>query len=139
MIKIVQFGEGNFLRAFVDGYFEELNREGGSYTVSIVTPIPGHIENFALQNNRYHAIYRGMHDGKAVENPYEIHSVAQVIDPFVDPDAYYALARDEELKLIVSNTTEAGICYRDTDQMDDFAGMNSVYARYFGTEHPPAR
>lgn len=123
MIKIVQFGEGNFLRAFVDGYFEELNRKGGSYSVSIVTPIPGHIENFALQNNRYHAIYRGMQDGKAVENPYEINSVAQVIDPFVAPDAYYALAKDAELKLIVSNTTEAGICYRGTDKMDDFAGM----------------
>ena len=38
MIKIMQFGEGNFLRAFVDHYFESLNREGGEYSVSIVKP-----------------------------------------------------------------------------------------------------
>lgn len=123
MIKVVQFGEGNFLRAFVDAYFETLNREGGSYSVSIVTPIPGNIGNFALQNNQYHAIYRGMQDGQAVETPYDVHVLEQVIDPFVDAETYYKQAKEPELKIIVSNTTEAGICFHDTDKMDDFAGM----------------
>jgi tagaturonate reductase len=123
MIKILQYGEGNFLRSFADLYVQTLNEEGGDYEVHIVTPIPGDLSRFKAQNNRYHVILRGMEDGEAVEKPYEVTAVKQVIDPFADPDAYYALARDPELHIIVSNTTEAGICYRSTDGMDDLLAM----------------
>ncbi len=123
MIKILQYGEGNFLRSFVDLYFQTLNEEGGDYQVHIVTPIPGDISRFIKQNNRYHVVLRGMDAGQAVERPYEVKTVEQVIDPFRNPEAYYALARDPELKLIVSNTTEAGICFHDEDTMDSFASM----------------
>lgn len=123
MIKILQYGEGNFLRSFADLYFDTLNKEGGEYEVRIVTPIPGNLTNFVAQNNRYHVILRGMEDGQAVEKPYEVNAVKAVIDPFKDPEAYYALARDPELQIIVSNTTEAGICYNAADTMDNFASM----------------
>ena len=123
MIKIMQYGEGNFLRSFADLYFETLNQEQGGYEVHIITPIPGNLTRFEAQKNRYHVVLRGVDNGEVVERPYEVNVLKQVIDPFKNPEPYYALARDPELKVIVSNTTEAGICYHDTDKMDDFLGM----------------
>ena len=122
MIKILQFGEGNFLRTFVDAYFDTLNKSGkGEYAVNIVKPITfGTLERFARQNNKYHIVLRGAENGKAVEDVYAIDCLQQVIDPFNDYNAYIAFARDEELKLIVSNTTEAGICFHEEDKMDGF-------------------
>ncbi len=125
MVKILQYGEGNFLRTFVDAYFDHLNKnEGGMYEVNIVKPITfGTLERFEKQNNKYHIILRGMENGEAVENVYGIDSLSQVIDPFADDTAYYALAKDPDLKIIVSNTTEAGICFNAQDKMDGFDGI----------------
>ena len=61
MIKVLQFGEGNFLRTFVDHYFNTLNQEGGDYKVDIVKPITfGTLERFVKQNNKYHIVLRGV-------------------------------------------------------------------------------
>lgn len=124
MVKIMQYGEGNFLRTFVDAYFNALNEEGGEYAVTIVKPITfGTLDSFKKQKNRYHIVLRGVQDGRDVEDVYPISVLADVIDPFADPEAYYALAEDAELKIIVSNTTEAGICYHETDNFSDFEGI----------------
>ncbi|MBE7093189.1 MAG: tagaturonate reductase [Clostridiales bacterium] len=125
MIKILQYGEGNFLRTFVDVYFDTLNKSGlGEYAVSIVKPITfGTLERFEKQNNKYHIILRGMENGKSVENVYKVDSLEKVMDPFADYESYIALARDPELKMIVSNTTEAGICFNGEDKMDGFDGI----------------
>lgn len=125
MIKILQYGEGNFLRTFVDAYFDHLNKnEGGMYEVNIVKPITfGTLERFAKQQNKYHIVLRGVENGQAVENVVEIDAVRSVIDPFVDDAPYYALAKDPDLKIIVSNTTEAGICFNGADKMDCFDGI----------------
>lgn len=125
MIKILQYGEGNFLRTFVDAYFDHLNKnEGGMYEVNIVKPITfGTLDRFEKQNNKYHIILRGVEKGEAVENVFAIDSLAQVIDPFADDTSYYALARDPDLKIIVSNTTEAGICFHAQDKIEDFDGI----------------
>ena len=125
MIKVLQFGEGNFLRTFVDVYFDTLNREGyGPYEVNIVKPIAfGTLDRFHQQNNKYHVVLRGVEDGNAVENVLKVDCVASVIDPFSDIDAFYALALDPELKIVVSNTTEAGICFNENDKIDGFDGI----------------
>lgn len=121
MIKIVQFGEGNFLRTFVDAYFNALNEEGGDYGVTIVKPITfGSLTQLKKQNCRYHIVLRGAENGEAVEKIYPINSVKNAVDPFEDINAYYALARDPELKIIVSNTTEAGICFNANDEQSGF-------------------
>ncbi len=122
MIKIVQYGEGNFLRTFVDAYFDALNKEGvDTYAVNIVKPITfGSLERFEKQNNQYHIVLRGVEDGKDVENVYAIQSVVAAIDPFKNSEAYYALAKDADVKIIVSNTTEAGICFNAADTIDGF-------------------
>jgi len=120
----MQYGEGNFLRSFADLYFDTLNKEEGNYEVHIVKPIPfGTLERFQKQSNRYHVILRGMEEGKAVENVYPVNVVKQAIDPFIEAEKYYALAEDPELKIIVSNTTEAGICFHEEDIEDDFSRM----------------
>jgi len=124
MIKILQYGEGNFLRTFVDVYFDTLNEEGGDYGVYIVKPITfGTLEKFKKQNNQYHIVLRGVEEGTDVEKVRKICSVKDAIDPFADADGYYALAKDPDLKIIVSNTTEAGICYNGGDKMEDFEGI----------------
>ena len=133
MIKILQYGEGNFLRTFVDVYFDELNkREQGEYEVSVVKPIQfGSLERFEKQRNKYHVVLRGIENGRTVENVYKVDSIKNAIDPFVDYEKYTSLAKDEELKIIVSNTTEAGICFNNSDKIDGFDGRvelpNSPY------------
>lgn len=122
MIKILQFGEGNFLRTFVDLYFDTLNKEGvGDYKVSIIKPIVfGSLDKFKRQDNKYHVILRGVNDGKVVEDVYKVDSVAEAFSPFEELDRFYSLALDKELKIIVSNTTEAGIVYKESDNFDGF-------------------
>ncbi|MBE7077463.1 MAG: tagaturonate reductase [Clostridiales bacterium] len=125
MTKVLQYGEGNFLRTFVDVYFDTLSKNGqGMYEVNIVKPITfGSLERFEKQGNKYHIILRGMENGQSVENVYKVDCLKNVIDPFVDYEAYVALAKDPELKIVVSNTTEAGICFNGNDKMDSFDGI----------------
>ncbi len=124
MIKVVQFGEGNFLRTFVDLYFDTLNKEGGDYKVNIVKPITfGNLDMFKKQNNKYHIVLRGARGEKAVEEVYAVDVLEDVISPFEDLEKYYALAREQDLKLIVSNTTEAGICYNENDDVNGFENI----------------
>ena len=138
MKKVLQYGEGNFLRSFVDLYFETLNREGGDWAVEIVKPIPfGSLDAFARQGNRYHVVLRGVKGGNAAETVYPVSVVEQAISPFDDFPAYEALAVDPELAVIVSNTTEAGICYREEDKFEGFAEITYpakltkfLYARF---------
>ena len=91
MIKIVQYGEGNFLRCFADAYFDTLNEEGYEYSVDIVTPIRGNLENFIKQNNRYNMVLRGVENGENIESKREISVLNSVIDPFENPEEYLCL------------------------------------------------
>lgn len=122
MTKILQFGEGNFLRTFADAYFDTLNKEGlGEYEVNVVKPIPqGTLEKFERQKNKYHIVLRGVKDGEAAEEVFKIDILKSVISPFEDYEKYIAFAKDKDLKIIVSNTTEAGICFDSTDRMENF-------------------
>lgn len=125
MIKVVQFGEGNFLRTFADAYFDALSKDGsGEYSVDIVKPITfGSLDNFIKQNNKYHIVLRGVDNGKEAESVYKIDVLNSVISPFTNYGEYIALAKDKDLKIIVSNTTEAGICFNENDKFDDFEGI----------------
>lgn len=124
MIKVLQYGEGNFLRTFVDYYFDNLNEEGGNYGVNIVKPITfGTLDKFVKQNNKYHVILRGSVNGEAVETVRKINVLQSVICPFTNYEKYIELSKDPELKIIVSNTTEAGICYNENDKIDGFENI----------------
>ena len=100
MIRILQFGEGNFLRAFVDTYFDTLNKEGyGPYRVTIVKPIAmGSLDSFVRQNNLYHTVLRGCDASGVVEAVHKIDVIDDVIDPFVDYEKYINNSKETYLK-----------------------------------------
>ena len=126
MIKVLQFGEGNFLRTFADAYFNALNKEGGEYEVNVVKPrAGGSLEKFVNQNNRYHVILRGVSEGKAKEKAVEITALKSVFSLSENPERFFALAKEDELKIIISNTTEAGIRFDENDEFTDVA--NATY------------
>ena len=125
MIKVLQYGEGNFLRSFADLYFQTLNSVGCSeYEVNIVKPAPfGTIEKFVRQKNEYNVVLRGYKNGSEIEEVCPVSCINRVIDPFFNHDEYISLALDPDLKLIVSNTTEAGICFNEKDDILDFKNV----------------
>lgn len=119
--KVLQFGEGNFLRAFVDWMIDEAN-DGGLFGGSIVICQPigqGMVKMINDQDSMYTVIMRGLENGEKVERTKVITSVSRAINPFEDYDSYMALAESEDLKIIVSNTTEAGISYSAGDKLTD--------------------
>lgn len=118
---VMQFGEGGFLRGFVDYFFHKL-AEKGLYDgkIVIVQPLPtGMIDMLNAQDCRYNLFLRGIQDGEVVNERTEITSISRCINPYSDFDAYMALAENPDLRVIVSNTTEAGIEYLGTESMDD--------------------
>lgn len=121
--KILQFGEGNFLRAFADWMIDEAN-ERGDYQGSIVLcqPIgefPKMSDMINAQDGIYSLAMRGIEDGEAVEKIRPITSVSRCINAYRDFDALMEIARSTELEVIISNTTESGIAYREGDQVTD--------------------
>lgn len=119
--KVLQFGEGNFLRAFVDWMIDEAN-DGGLFGGSIVICQPigqGMVKMINDQDGMYTVIMRGLENGEKIERTKVITSVSRAVNPFEDYDSYLALAESEDLKIIVSNTTEAGISYSAGDQLSD--------------------
>jgi len=116
----VQFGEGNFLRAFVDYCIQLLNEQTlFQGKVDVVQPIAqGMIKNLADQNGKYHVYSEGISNGKSVRKSHLITCINQLVDPYQDFEKYLSLAENVNLKFIFSNTTEAGIQQIDTDQME---------------------
>lgn len=124
MIKILQFGEGNFLRTFAEPYFQTLNEEGGRYEVTAIKPRPGKLaDGFALQRNRYHVILRGVENGAVTERVQTIDVLKDVFSLSEKRERFFDFAHEKELKLIISNTTEAGIRFDEADACRDLAEM----------------
>ncbi|MBO5020691.1 MAG: tagaturonate reductase [Clostridia bacterium] len=125
-IKVLQFGEGNFLRAFVD-YMIDIANEKGVFdgSIAIVKPISfGNLQAFCEQDNLYTVVLRGKENGEVVNDSRIITSVSKVLDCADDYEEYMALARLDTLRFVVSNTTEAGIVL---DEKDSFDGLPSTY------------
>ena len=118
-IKIVQFGEGNFLRAFVEYAFQKLNKEVGfNAGIAVVQPIErGMINMLNNQNGLYTLFLRGVKKGREIQDIELMTDIVKGIDPYQNFRAYLDLAKEETLQFIISNTTEAGIAYVDTDTL----------------------
>ena len=125
-IKVVQFGEGNFLRAFADYMIDIANEKeafGGS--IAIVKPIPfGKLDAFKEQNNLYTVLLRGKENGRVVNDSRIITSVSKTYGCEENYEEYMFLAHIDSLRFVVSNTTEAGIVL---DENDTFEGLPSTY------------
>ena len=121
--KILQFGEGNFLRAFVDYWFDICNEKAGwNGKAVLVQPIA---QGLARQINEQEGLYtlylRGSENGEKVNRKRVISSVSRCLNPYekADYDAMMAVAASDDLEYIISNTTEAGIAYDPACQKDD--------------------
>lgn len=115
-IKILQYGEGNFLRAFADWAIYEMNQDGYNAGVAVVQPIDrGLAHLLSAQDGLYHHLVRGLQKGQSVNTTILNDTIEAVINPFEDEAAYYAQATNEALKIIISNTTEAGIQFQADD------------------------
>ncbi|WP_291287257.1 tagaturonate reductase [Flavobacterium sp.] len=118
-IKIVQFGEGNFLRAFVEYAFQKLNQEAGfNAGIAVVQPIDrGLVNMINAQDGLYTLFMKGVKKGEEIEEKELITNIVKAVDPYASFQEYLALAKEEELAFIISNTTEAGIEYIESDQL----------------------
>jgi tagaturonate reductase len=116
----LQYGEGNFLRAFVDHMIDIANeKEVFSGSVQLVKPIAsGNLEAFHAQDCIYTVLLRGQAEGKATEEKRVVRHVAGISDPYGDYEEYASHAKNPELRIIISNTTEAGIAFDDSDRIE---------------------
>ncbi len=120
-VKILQFGEGNFLRAFVDWIVDLLNEKGDfNGDVMMVQPLAnGMGEMINSQNGLYTTVLSGVVNGNPVQEFRTITSVKGCINPYSDYDKFISQAENPDLRFIISNTTEAGIAYHEGDKLDD--------------------
>ncbi|PXA65788.1 tagaturonate reductase [Cryobacterium arcticum] len=119
--RAIQFGEGNFLRAFVDWQLQQLNKQGlFNGGVKIVQPLAGGlVAMLEEQDNLYTVLLEGKQDGKEVQTHEVITLVNGTVNPYTDYQAYLDLAEDDDIEFIFSNTTESGIVYSAEDLRTD--------------------
>ncbi len=120
-IRVMQFGGGNFLRAFVDWMVQLLNEKTGfNGGVAVIKPTAkGDYGNLKSQDGLFTVILKGREQGELVTHQKLVTCVEKVINPYGDWPAYLDLAKEEALRFIVSNTTEAGIRFNASDGITD--------------------
>ncbi|HOT13478.1 MAG TPA: tagaturonate reductase [Bacteroidales bacterium] len=118
--RIIQFGEGNFLRAFVDWMIQEMNDNAGfDSNVVVVQPIKnGLVDKLNSQNCLYHVVLKGIKNGKGVKDIKLNSAISRCINPYVDYQGYIKLAEIPTMRFIISNTTEAGIAFDENDKLE---------------------
>ena len=116
-IKVLQFGEGNFLRAFADWCIDVMNeRIDFNAGVVVIQPIAqGMVRILADQDCLYHHLINGTSAGQAINEYRLISCIKKAIDPFEEPTSYLAQAHNEDLRIVISNTTEQGITFDSED------------------------
>lgn len=118
--KVLQFGEGGFLRAFVDYFFDLANEQHAFQgKVALVQPIAnGLTEIINAQQGLYTLYLRGFQDGKKVNDKRIISCISRCINPYADYASFLQCAQNPSLRYIVSNTTEAGIVFDEKSLFD---------------------
>ncbi|MGJ5643085.1 tagaturonate reductase [Formosa sp. S-31] len=119
-VKVIQFGEGNFLRAFVDYAFQELNKKADlNAGIAVVQPIDrGLVSMLNDQDGLYTLFMKGIKKGQETQEQELITNIVKSVDPYQSFQDYLSLAKEDELEFIISNTTEAGIAYVESDTLN---------------------
>lgn len=144
-VKVLQFGGGNFLRGFADWMVDILNEHTDfNGDVQIVQSIgKGNASLLNDQDGLYHVVLNGLVNGKAYREIRLITCVRGFVNPGAEPDRFLEMAANPDLKIVFSNTTEAGIAFdaRDSDPAtipNSFPGKLALllYRRYqhFGSD-----
>ncbi len=119
--KVIQFGEGNFLRAFIEWIIWKTNQKTDfNGSVVVVQPIEkGMVEWLNEQDGLYHLNLQGLLKGEAIDSVDLIDVVSRGLNPYTDFQAYLALAEQPEIRFVISNTTEAGIAFDPACKLSD--------------------
>lgn len=119
--RIVQFGEGNFLRAFANWMIHEMNKRANfDAGVVIVQPInQGLIKTLNEQDGLYTLYLNGIRNGKAISEHEIIDCILRGVNPYENHADYLAIAKNPDLRFMISNTTEAGIEYNPEDKLNN--------------------
>ena len=119
-IKVVQFGTGNFLRAFVDYMIDVANEKklfNGDVIMVKQVPGPG-AEKLESQGSKYCVVLQGKKNGEIINEIREIKSLKKCINPYENYDEFLELSHLDTVEFIVSNTTEAGIEFNESDSIN---------------------
>ena len=128
--RVIQFGEGNFLRAFANWMIHEMNKQA-DFDAGVVAIQPinqGLIKMLNDQDGLYTLYLNGIKNGKAISEHEVIDCIQRGINPYENYSAYLVLAENPDLRFVISNTTEAGIAYNADDRLND-APPNSYPAK----------
>ena len=119
--KVIQFGEGNFLRAFVDWIIWNMDQKTNfNGSVVVVQPLSGGMIDWLNgQDCLYHVNLQGRENGKPVNSLERIDVISRCLNPYSQFDAFMALAEQPEMRFVISNTTEAGIAFDPECKLDD--------------------
>lgn len=119
--RVIQFGEGNFLRAFTDWIMYKMNEKANfNSSVVIVQPLAnGMIDMLNEQDGLYHVNLQGLDKGEAIDSIDLIDVVSRCLNPYSQFDAYLQLAENPDMRFVISNTTEAGIAFDSSCKLDD--------------------
>ncbi len=119
--RILQFGEGNFLRAFANWMIHEMNMKAGfDAGVVAVQPIDQGLINMLNDQDGLYTIYlNGIKNGEAISEHEIIDCIQRGINPYTNYADYLANAENADLRFVISNTTEAGIAYHAEDKLED--------------------
>ena len=119
--RIIQFGEGNFLRAFADWIIQKMNEKVGfNSSVVVVQPIDrGMADMLNAQDCLYHVNLQGLDKGEKVNSLTRVDVISRALNPYTDFAAFIKLAEQPEMRFVISNTTEAGITFDPACKPED--------------------
>ena len=119
--KVIQFGEGNFLRAFIEWIIWKTNQKTDfNGSVVVVQPIEkGMVSWLNEQDGLYHLNLQGLQNGEPVNSLDLIDVISRGLNPYEDFEAYLKLAEQPEIRFVISNTTEAGIAFDPACKLED--------------------
>lgn len=119
--RIIQFGEGNFLRAFVDWIIYNMNQKAKfNSSIVIVQPLEnGMVNMLNEQDGLYHVNLQGLQNSKEVDSIQLIDVVSRGLNPYTQYDEFLKLAENPDMRFVISNTTEAGIAFDPSCKLED--------------------
>jgi len=119
--RIIQFGEGNFLRAFVDWIIYNMNQKTDfNSNVVVVQPIDkGMVNMLNAQDDLYHVNLQGLDKGETINSLTMIDVISRALNPYTQNDEFMKLAEQPEMRFVISNTTEAGIAFDPACKLTD--------------------
>lgn len=120
-VRILQFGEGNFLRAFADYMVFEMNRSCGFNSAVCACNLrkSGSVAKLAVQNCLYTLVVQGLKNGAITTECLPINSITKALNPYENYAEFAAFAKSEDWRIVISNSTEAGIAFCESDKLSD--------------------